>query len=91
MEKKRYILENAVPFSTLIYLRGHIMLYIGSKNNEPLVMHNIWSVKLKNLWGEEYRHIIGKTQITTLEVGKTLDNFDEDKNVLNRVEGIIVL
>ncbi|MEN8718532.1 MAG: SH3 domain-containing protein [Sulfurovum sp.] len=91
VEKKRYILENAVPFSTLIYLRGHIMLYIGSKNNEPLVMHNIWSVKLKNLWGEEYRHIIGKTQITTLEVGKTLDNFDEDKNVLNRVEGIIVL
>lgn len=90
-EKKDYIIKNGVPFSTLVYLRGHIMLYIGVKENEPLVMHNIWSVKLKNWWGEEYRHIIGKTEITTLEVGRTLKNFDEEKNVLNRIEGIIVL
>ena len=90
-KKKEYIIKNGVPFSTLVYLKGHIMLYIGVKDNEPLVMHNIWSVKLKNWWGKEYRHIIGKTQITTLEAGRTLENFDEDKNILNRIEGIIVL
>lgn len=90
-DKKEFIRNNAVPFSTLIYLRGHIMLYIGIKDNEPLVMHNIWSVKLKDWFGEEYRHIIGETQITTLEVGKTLNNFDEEKNILNRIEGIVLL
>lgn len=47
-EKKDFIRKNGVPFSTLVYLKGHIMLYVGVKNNEPLVVHNIWSVRLKD-------------------------------------------
>ena len=90
-EKKEFIKQNAVPFSTLIYLKGHIMLYVGIKNNEPLVMHNMWSVRLKNRLGTKYRHIVGKTSITTLEPGKELKDFDEENNVLRQVLGIVVL
>ena len=83
--------ENGVPFSTLVYLKGHIMLYIGAKNNEPLVFHNIWSVRLKDETGRKYRHIIGKATVTTLEPGVGIKDFDEDTNILNRIEGIVIL
>ncbi|MAD42829.1 MAG: hypothetical protein CL623_10635 [Arcobacter sp.] len=89
--KKEYIKQNGVPFSTLVYLKGHIMLYVGVKNNEPLVMHNMWSVRLKDKWGKKYRHIVGKTTITTLEPGKQLKDFDEDNNILDQIEGIVIL
>lgn len=90
-EKKDYIKKHGVPFSTLVYLKGHIMLYVGVKNNEPLVVHNIWSVRLKNSSGEKYRHIIGKATITTLEPGKEMKDFDEDNNILKKVTGIVIL
>ena len=83
--------KNGVPFSTLVYLKGHVMLYIGVKENEPLVFHNIWSVRLKDSDGKKYRHIIGKATITTLEPGKNIKDFDEDTNILNRIQGIVIL
>ena len=90
-EKKEFVKKNGVPFSTLVYLKGHIMLYIGIKGNEPLVMHNMWSVRLKDETGKKYRYIIGKATITTLEPGKEMKDYDEDNNILKRVEGIIIL
>ena len=41
-KKKEFILNNAIPFLTLAYLKGHIMLYIGQKEGEPLFFHNVW-------------------------------------------------
>ena len=90
-EKKEFMKKNGVPFSTLVYLKGHIMLYIGVKENEPLVFHNIWSVRLKDTDGKKYRHIIGKATITTLEPGKDIKDFDEDTNILNKIQGIVIL
>jgi SH3 domain (SH3b1 type)/NlpC/P60 family/NLPC_P60 stabilising domain, N term len=90
-EKKEFMKKNGVPFSTLVYLKGHIMLYVGIKNDEPLVMHNMWSVRLKDSSGRKYRHIIGKATITTLEPGKEIKDFDEETNILNRVQGIVIL
>lgn len=90
-QKKEYIKKHAIPFSTLVYLKGHIMLYVGIKDNEPLVMHNMWSVRLKNEWGKKYRHIIGKTTITTLEPGSELKDFDENNSILNKILGIVIL
>jgi hypothetical protein len=90
-EKKEFIKKNGVPFSTLVYLKGHIMMYIGIKNNEPLVMHNMWSIRLKDETGKKYRHIVGKATITTLEPGLGMKDYDEDGNILKKVEGIIIL
>lgn len=90
-EKKDFIRKNAVPFSTLVYLKGHIMLYIGQKESEPLVAHNIWSIRLKDENNQEFRHIIGKATLTTLEPGIELEGFKEDSNILKKVLGITVL
>ena len=90
-EKKEFMKKNGVPFSTLVYLKGHIMMYIGVKDNEPLVMHNMWSIRLKDETGKKYRHIVGKATITTLEPGLGIKDYDEDGNILKKVEGIIIL
>lgn len=90
-EKKEFIKKNAIPFSTLVYLKGHIMLYAGIENNEPLVVHNVWSVRLKDENGKKYRHIIGKATLTTLEPGKEIKDFDEENNILGKVLGIVIL
>lgn len=89
--KKEFIKQNAIPFLTLVYLRGHIMLYIGMKDDEPLVMHNVWGVRTSNLFGKSGRNIIGKTAITTLEPGIELRNLDQTKTLLKKIQGIVLL
>ena len=90
-EKKEFIRKNGIPFSTLVYLKGHIMLYIGLKNSEPIVAHNVWSIRLKDKNNQEFRHIIGKATLTTLEPGIELEGFTKDSNILNKVLGITIL
>ena len=43
--KEQFILENAIPYLTLLWFPGHIMLYIGEQDNYPIVFHNIWGVR----------------------------------------------
>ena len=90
-EKKRRIIHDGVPFLTLIYLKGHIMLYIGQKDGEPLVFHNVWGVKTLEDDGEYGRFIIGRAVITTLEPGRELPNFVRGKNILAKVEGMVLV
>jgi len=89
-QKKQYIKKYGVPFLSLIYIKGHIALYLGIKNNEPIIFHNMWGVKtIKN--GQEGRFIVGKSVISTLEIGKELKYYDKSKNILTKVKGIIIL
>ncbi|QDF29184.1 C40 family peptidase [Halarcobacter anaerophilus] len=90
-EKKEFIIKNGIPFLTLVYLRGHIMLYIGTYNNEPLVMHNMWGVKTWIFPFTHGRNIVGKTVITTLEPGVELKMADKYRTILKRVQGIVLL
>lgn len=87
-EKKRLIMEKGIPFGTLLYMKGHIMLYLGIRDNEPVAMHNVWGIRTKDWMGKEGRHIIGKAVITTLEPGKELSDFDRDGNLLKRILGM---
>ncbi|RXJ94733.1 hypothetical protein CRU94_08175 [Arcobacter sp. AHV-9/2010] len=89
-DKKRFIKNSAKPFSTLVYLQGHIMLYIGNLDGEPLLVHNIWSIKLKDKDNNEKRQIVGKTVISTLEIGKELEEYDSENSVLSRVLGVTI-
>lgn len=88
-EKEKMILDNGVPYMTLIWLKGHIMLYIGNQNNRALAFHNVWGIKIKDINGKEGRHVIGKSVITSLEPGKELP--ESISTILERVEGITFL
>ena len=89
--KKQRILEDAVPFMTLIYLRGHIMLYVGEKAGEPLVFHNIWGLRTLEEDDSVGRFIIGRAVITTLEPGKELPNLIQETSILSKVQGMVLL
>lgn len=88
-EKKDFILKHAKPYLTLIYLKGHIMLYIGEQNGEPLVFHNVWGIKTKDSNNQESRYVIGRAVVTTLSPGKELYNFNENKAIINKVLGMV--
>jgi cell wall-associated NlpC family hydrolase len=91
-ERERLILQHGVPFLTLIWLRGHIMLYIANFQGRALVFHELWGIKTRSLWGEEGRKIVGHSAITTLHPGAELmDRELPSGDLLHRVEGMTVL
>lgn len=56
----RYLTEHGRPFSTLVYIPGHIMLYIGNTvingQNVPMTYQNIWGLRPTEV---QSRSIIG--------------------------------
>jgi len=90
-EKEQFIKNNAIPFLSLVYLKGHIMLYIGNKDDKALVMHNIWGLRTREFPFKKGRNIIGKTVITSLTPGIELNNIDKNRIILKRVQGIVFL
>lgn len=89
--KKQYILDNAIPWTTLVYMKGHIMIYIGSQNGEPLVFHNVWGIRTLQDDGSTGRFVVGQAVVSTLEMGKDLPNVVENSLLIDRVEGITFL
>lgn len=88
-EKEKEILQNGIPFMSLIYLQGHIMLYIGEKDGKAMVMHDIWGIRTDDN-GKEGRYIIGKTIISDLYLGKNLSNLDANSLLIDKIEGIMI-
>ena len=79
--KKARLLMEGVPFLTLVRKPGHIMLYIGSRDGEPVVLQTIWGLKTRRR-GIEGRRIIGRTVISTLEPGRDLRDLARPEGVL---------
>jgi hypothetical protein len=88
-EKERLIKEKGVPFLTLVYLKGHIMLYVGSMNGKALVFQDIWGVTVRNGNGGEFKQVIGKSIVSTLTPGSELHLAGD--SLLERVSSMLVL
>ena len=83
-EKLALITEKGIPFETIIYLKGHVLLYIGLYEGNVMVMHNIWGIRTIDKEGNKGRHIVGKAVISTLDMGSELENFDPNNRLLTR-------
>ena len=88
VEKIRMIKNYGIPFKTVIYLPGHIGLYVGNFKGEPIMLHNIWGLKTFSKDGDEGRNIIGKSVISSLELGKEIK--DVKVTLLDRVQRMSV-
>ena len=88
-EKEKMIVSNGVPFATLVWMNGHIMLYIGNVEGKPIIFHNMWGIRTKDEYGNEGRRIVGSSVITTLEPGKEFA--DTTSLLLDKIEGITIL
>ncbi|HOJ50068.1 MAG TPA: SH3 domain-containing protein [Spirochaetota bacterium] len=84
--KEEIIKKNGFPFFTLIWMPGHIAIYIGEFENKIVIFHSLWGIKTIKDDNTESRKIIGKAVITTLEPGKENNNIKS--TILSRVSGI---
>lgn len=87
-DKAALIARRARPWLTLLAKRGHIMLYLGLRDGQPVILHTTWGLKTMR-GGVEGRHVIGKTVITTLEPGAELPDLARPDGVLlHKLEGM---
>lgn len=84
--KDRYILQNGVPFASLLFLPGHIGLYVGQKNGKAAMFHNMWGVRTIEADGQRNgRHVIGRCSITSTSPGKELRNVAPEGLLIKRI------
>jgi hypothetical protein len=89
-EKVAMIKQQAVPFETLLYKKGHIVLYVGIFNDEIIIFQNVWGIKTKEN-GVEGRYIIGKTIFSTLQAGNNLSIFDKNASLLKNLKSMNII
>lgn len=90
-QKEKFILAQGIPYLSLLWRRGHIMLFIGEDNGRALIFHNVWGLRTIDCDGQEGRKIIGKAVITTLHPGKELKNLDPEGLLIKNLSAITIL
>lgn len=89
--KKTTALQNSVPFMTLVWIPGHIGLYVGKYRGEPVMYHNMWGIRVVRNGDNNARHVVGKCAITTLEPGKELTDRYNNGLLIERIGAYTVL
>jgi hypothetical protein len=84
-KKKNIILKTAKPFRSMLYVPGHITLYLGRYKGEPVIMHTYWGIRLKD-WS---KYPLCRTIITTTEPGRELPDIREKSKLINTLQRII--
>jgi len=67
-ERESYILKHGVPFMTLIYVTGHIMLYLGEKDGHVMTFQDVWALVSSDSHHHEGRAVIGKAVLMPLRL-----------------------
>jgi len=88
--KRERIIAEGVPFETILYRRGHVLLYLGVYKGKIMVFHDTWGVRTLNN-GISGRKIIGKTVISTLDLGKEQPDYDPQYAHLKNLESMNII
>jgi len=83
--KKKKIIKDAQPFRSLLYVPGHVVLYLGEYKGEPVIMHTYWGIR-KN---DTTKLITGRTIISSTEPGKELAEVKEQSKLINTLQTIV--
>ncbi|MDD5711591.1 MAG: NlpC/P60 family protein [Smithellaceae bacterium] len=90
-EKNELIRSKGVPYATLLWRKGHIMLYIGESQGRILIFHNFWGIRIKDANGKVGKMIFGRAAITTLRPGAEFYSDNEEDNPLDGIMGMTLL
>lgn len=85
--KEQEILSDAIPFATLLWMKGHVGLYVGKYKGKAAFFHNVWGVRVEETDDNEGRHVIGRCVVTSLEPGKELPDAVDNGTLLYRIRG----
>ena len=92
LKNEKRLINEGIPFLTLVRIPGHIMLYVGSYEGRAALLHTIWGLRTRDLWGKQGRWVVGETVITTLEPGMERSSLSLGiSNLRNRVESMNIL
>ena len=83
--KKKKIIKDAHPFRSLLYVPGHVVLYLGEYKGEPVIMHTYWGIRKK----DRTKLITGRTIISSTEPGKELADVREQSKLINTLKTIV--
>ena len=88
MEKSKEIIAKATPRISLLYLPGHIMLYIGNENNDtPYIIHAIWGTENAVNKKEKVVGFINRVIISSLHIGEDTSK----ESLLQRIKKVNTL
>ena len=68
-QKEEFIINNATAGLSLIYLPGHITLYVGNEKNKPYAIHAIWGVSAYDQNNQKTIKFINKVVVSDLDIG----------------------
>ncbi|MBU1668037.1 SH3 domain-containing protein [bacterium] len=83
--KQQTILNNAKPFRSMLFVPGHITLYLGEKKGEPIILHNYWGVRLN----DGSKRVMGRAIITTTKPGAERPDVRKRSMLINTLTGIV--
>jgi len=89
--KEKMILKDGIPYMTLLWVKGHIMLYMGNYNGQILVFHNFWSARDKKSKRKVSKQIVGHAAVTTLQPGSKSKRRRQERGYLNEIIGMTVI
>ena len=87
--RPKTIVENGVPFATMIHMPGHIMLYLGVYDSQPIVFHNVWGVRTILPGGKVGRTVIGRAAVTSLRAGAEIRNRPESSLYIDNIAALV--
>lgn len=90
-EKEKAILRGGEPFRTLLWLPGHIGLYVGEFRGEPVFFHDVWGVRSRLKDGREGRIILGRAVITGVKPGAERSDIAPEGLLIERMRGYTVI
>jgi hypothetical protein len=68
-EKSKEIINNATSAISLLYLPGHIMIYIGQEKDKPYIIHAIWGTEQHINENEKAISFINRVVVSSLMIG----------------------
>ena len=94
-EKKRRILEQGKPLRAILYMPGHVMLYLGRApaSGRPVACHAMWGLRTVRLFEKGAgRRVVGKAVVTSLEPGREFFPFAWPGTLLiDKLTGMVLL
>ena len=90
-QKEATILAQGVPFASLIWMKGHILAYVGQYKGHPVVFHDMWGLHTFGEGDRDGRLVIGRVVVTTLRAGEEVPAVGPQHILLNRVRSLSIL
>lgn len=89
--REHEVISHGVPFFSLVTLKGHVTLYVGTYRGRAVILHDLWGIRVDEPAGEDNRLIIGKVVLTSMMPGLELPNLHNKTTIGDRFHTLTVL